>query len=68
MPKAPAPAAADALKPTIQSAPTPKLVEEDGVVTGGVDDGRPETERTKVRLFSVSALLIDMYVYIIAVI
>ena len=38
MPKAPAPAAADALKPTIQSAPTPMLAEEDGVVNGGVDD------------------------------
>ena len=39
MPKAPAPAAADALMPTIQSAPTPMLAEEDGVVNGGVDDG-----------------------------
>ena len=44
MPQAPAPAAADALMPTIQSAPTPMLVEEDGVVT---EESTMETERNE---------------------
>ena len=43
-PNAPAPAAAGALMPTIQPAPTPMLVEEDGVVT---EESTMETERNE---------------------